>query len=102
MTLGNQLAEKRRHLVVKIVSGLAVGGVDYDFAPQQYRSGNRLDRDGARIGHCHQLTALFSWLFAVASLNVAGKDDVWIAAENLSIVHVPESPVLVTLVPECV
>lgn len=38
----------------------------------------------------------------MASLNVSRKDDVWIAAENLPIMHVPKRPVLVTLVLECV
>ena len=56
----------------------------------------------ARIGYRHQLAALFARLFAMASLNVSGKDDIWIAAENLPIVHVPKCPVLVTLVPKCV
>src|SRR5215469_7450726 len=91
-----------RQVVVKIVSRLAVGCVDLDFAPQQYRSGNRLDGDRARIGYRHELAGLFALLFAMASLNVSRKDDVWIAAENLPIVHVPKRPVLITLVPECV
>src|SRR5215469_725622 len=89
-----------RQVVVKIVSRLAVGCVDLDFAPQQYRSGNRLDGDGPRIGYRHQLAALFAWFFAMASLNVSRKDDIWISAENLPIVHVPKRPVLVTLIPE--